>query len=81
MRVDERRKGGSFLAINTTARTIVGRGQNSLLSAPGSELRLGRKKEKEKCQDTRRDEQKNKAGGLHSAQSGPTKRTPLVWDI
>ena len=35
------------------ARTVVGRGEKSLLSDPGSGLRLGRVKEKEKGEDNR----------------------------
>ena len=46
MRVGEIRNSWKFSAINTTARTVVGRGEESLLSDPGSELRLGREKEK-----------------------------------
>ena len=47
MRVDEGRK-GEFLVIKTKAHTVVGRGEKSLLSDPGSQLRLGREKEKGK---------------------------------
>ena len=39
------------------ARTVEGRGKMSLLSDPGSELRLGREMEKEKCEYNRRGEQ------------------------
>ena len=42
------------------ARTVVGRGEKSLFSEPGSELRLGKEKEKENCEYNRRDEQKKK---------------------
>ena len=49
-----------ILAIKTKARNVVGRGETSLRSDPGSELRLGRAKEKEKCEDIKWDEQKNK---------------------
>ena len=38
----------------------MGRGEKSLLSDPGSELRLGRKKEQEQCEDNSRDKQTNK---------------------
>ena len=31
--------------------TVVGRGKKSLLSGPGSELRLGREMEEETCED------------------------------
>ena len=50
MRVDEGRKNGwSLLAIEAKARTVVGRGgEESLFGDPGSELRLGREKEKGK---------------------------------
>ena len=37
MRVDEGRKCGNFLAIKVNARTVVGRGEKSLLSNPGPE--------------------------------------------
>ena len=40
------------------ARKATGRGKKSLLSDPGSELRPGREKEKEKCEANRRDEHK-----------------------
>ena len=49
-RVDERRNGCSFLDTkNEGARTVVGRGEKSLLTIrdPGSELRLGREGEGE----------------------------------
>ena len=42
MRVDEGRNGWNLLAIKTKARVVVRRGKKSLLSDPGSELRLGR---------------------------------------
>ena len=48
MRVDEGRKGSSLLAIKMKARAVVERGEKSLFSGPGSELRLVREKEKEK---------------------------------
>ena len=58
-RVDEGKKGCSLLAIKQEARTVPGRGEKSLLSGPGSELHLGREKErKKKYEDNRRDEQK-----------------------
>ena len=53
MRVDEGRKGWSLLAIKMKARTIVGRGEKSLLGGPGSELHLEREKEKGECEDNR----------------------------
>ena len=59
MRVDERRiKSLSSLAIKMKARAVVGRGEKSLHSDPGSELRLGREKEKVKCAENRCGEQK-----------------------
>ena len=48
MRVDEGRNGWNLPAIRNKARTIVGTGDRSLLSDPGSELPLGEKKEKGK---------------------------------
>ena len=52
MRVDERRKGWSLLAMKMKDHyTVVGRGKKSLLSGPGSELRLGREMEEETCED------------------------------
>ena len=36
---------------------MLGRGEKSLLSGPGSELRLGMETEKKKCEYYRRDEQ------------------------
>ena len=48
MRVNEGRKGCSLPAIKMKARTVVGRGEKSLLGDPGPELRLGGEKEKEK---------------------------------
>ena len=42
MRVNEGRKGSSLIATKMRARTVVGRGEKSLLSDPGSELRLRR---------------------------------------
>ena len=38
----------------------MGRGEKSLLSDSGSELRLGRSKEKEKCEDNKRSEREKK---------------------
>ena len=58
MRVDEGRNSWNIVAIKTKACTVVGRGGESLFSDPGYELRLGREKEKGKCKDSRRDEQK-----------------------
>ena len=54
------------------ARTVVGRGEKSLLSDLGSELRLGEKKEKEQCEDKRRDGQKRKMRKhkIHSNDAG-----------
>ena len=43
MRVDEGRKGWSLLAITMETPTVAGKREKSLLSDPGSELRLGRK--------------------------------------
>ena len=40
-RVDEGTKCRIILAMKIEARTVVGRGEKSLLSNPGSELRLG----------------------------------------
>ena len=34
------------------ARTVVGRGEKGVFSDPGSELRLGREKKKQKCAQT-----------------------------
>ena len=48
VRVDEGRKGWSLFAKKMEARTVLGRGEDSLLSAPGSELHLGRQEEHEK---------------------------------
>ena len=49
MRAHEEKKGGSLLAMNMKARTVVGGGDKSLSRGhPGSELRLGREKEKMK---------------------------------
>ena len=45
-RVDETRKCWIILAIKTKARTVMGRGEKSLLSDPGPEVRVGREKEK-----------------------------------
>ena len=45
-RIDEGRKCWSLLAIQTEARTVVGE-EESPLSDPGSEPRLGREKEKD----------------------------------
>ena len=46
MRVGQgRRKGLTLLAINITARTVVGGGEKILLSDRGPELRVGREKE------------------------------------
>ena len=58
MRVDEEMNSRSLLAIKRKARTVVGRGKN-LLSDPGPELRLliGRDKEKDKGECSRRDKQ------------------------
>ena len=47
MRVGEGKKGLSLLAMKSKARTVVGRGEKSLLDGPESELRLGREIEKE----------------------------------
>ena len=44
--------GGSLLAIETKARTVGGRGEKSLLSEPGYEVRLRREREKQKCEGT-----------------------------
>ena len=44
------KKGLNILAIKKKARTVSGRGEKSLLSNPGSELRLGTEEEKEKEQ-------------------------------
>ena len=60
MRADEGRNGCSLLAKKTKARTEVGRGKKSLLSDPRVELGVVREKEKEKCEDDGRDEQKYK---------------------
>ena len=58
MRVDEGRKGWSLQATKKKARAVVGRGEKSLLSDPGSELPLG--KEKDKRGKYWRNKQKNK---------------------
>ena len=59
MRVDEGRNCWSHLAIRMKAHAVVGRGETSLLSGPGFELRLqgGREKEKKKRENISRDEQ------------------------
>ena len=54
MRVDEGRNGWSPVAIKTEAFAVVGRGEKSLLSAPGSELHVGREKGNERCDDNRK---------------------------
>ena len=46
VRIDEGRTGWSLIAIKIKARTVVGRGKESLLGDPGSESHLGREKEK-----------------------------------
>ena len=38
--------------MSTKARTVVGKGEKCLLSDPGSELRLGKEKEKRKIRET-----------------------------
>ena len=48
MRVDEGRNGWNLPAVKTKARAVVGRAKQSLLSDPGSELRLGREKKRGK---------------------------------
>ena len=48
MQVDEGRNSWNLRAIKTKARTEVGRGEESLLSDPGSELRLSREGEGER---------------------------------
>ena len=48
MGVDEGRCCWNLLAIKKKARTVVGRGEKSLLRDPGSKLRLGKEKEKGK---------------------------------
>ena len=45
MRVDDGRKRSNLLAIKTKPRTVVGRGEKSLLSDPGPELRIRREKD------------------------------------
>ena len=40
------------------ARAVVRKGEKSLRGDPGSELRLESEKDKEKCEDNRRDVQK-----------------------
>ena len=44
MHADEGRKCCTRPAMETKARTVVGRGEKSLFSDPGSELRIGREK-------------------------------------
>ena len=61
MRVDEARHRWRLLAIKPNARTVVGRAEKSLLSAPESKLRLGREKEKEEREENRKDEQENES--------------------
>ena len=57
--VDEGKKGWNLLATKMNARAVVMKGGKSLLSDPGSELRLGREKEKgQKREDDKRDIQK-----------------------
>ena len=51
----------TFSEIELKARIVVGRGEKSLLSDPGSEVRLGREKEKEKRDSSTRDEQRKGA--------------------
>ena len=48
MRVDKERKSSTVLSIRMKARIVVGRGEKSLICDPGSELLLGREKEKTK---------------------------------
>ena len=48
MRADEGRKVWSLLAINSKAPTVVGKGEKSLVSDPGSELQLGKEIEKKR---------------------------------
>ena len=50
MRVDEERKGWDLIVVKPKARAIVGRGEKSLLSGRGHELRrVSREKEHKKC--------------------------------
>ena len=42
-----RGQAGAFVAIKMEACTVVGRGEKSLLGGPGSEVRLGREKDKQ----------------------------------
>ena len=62
MRFDEGRKGWSLRAIETNARTEVGKGKKkkTLLSDPGSELRLLIAREKEKVKSVKIKEGMNK---------------------
>ena len=41
MRVDEGRRGWSLVAIKMKPRSVVGKGEKSMLGDPGSELRVG----------------------------------------
>ena len=45
---EEKAEGRRFLTIKMKPRAVVGKGEKSPLSDPGSELRLGREKEKKK---------------------------------
>ena len=58
MQVDEGRKSWNIFAIKCKARTVVGRGEKSLLYDPGSELRLGQRERKKKGEDNKRDGKK-----------------------
>ena len=48
MRANEGRNSSNPVAMKRKACSVVGRGEKSLFSDPGSELRLGREKEKGK---------------------------------
>ena len=68
MRGDEGRNSWGLLAMKNNSRTVVGKGEKNLLSDTGSELRLGREKEKQTCEDNTRRMDGRKI----------TKKTPLV---
>ena len=58
MRVDEGRNSWNLLAIKMKARTVVGRGEKSLLVTLDLSYVYGGRKGKKNCDGNRRDEQK-----------------------
>ena len=64
MRVDEGRKCRNLLWIKMKARTVAGRGEESLLCDPGSDLRVSwKEREKKMCEDNKWHEKKKMALG------------------